>query len=109
MKLLAIMEAASVTGPAKNLLAFGQAAFEHNFANLPRLETSIATFRRASVAQTGDTFIEQARERKIAIDVIEERYRFDRRVLDELKKIVDRRKPDIIQTHNVKSHFLVRL
>jgi glycosyltransferase involved in cell wall biosynthesis len=109
MKLVAIMEAASVTGPAKNLLTFGQTALEHRFANLPRIETSITTFRRRAVHQPGDAFVEQARNLNIPVDVVVERFRFDRQVIDDLKRIISRLRPDIIQTHNVKSHFLIRL
>jgi glycosyltransferase involved in cell wall biosynthesis/peptidoglycan/xylan/chitin deacetylase (PgdA/CDA1 family) len=108
-KLLAILEAGSVTGPAKNLMAFCQSALEHSFANLPRIETSITTFRRASAIPFTNPFVEKVRDLGIEIDVVEERFRFDRRVIDDLKTIVDRVKPNIIQTHNVKSHFLIRL
>ncbi len=107
MKILAIIEASSVTGPAKNLLAFCESARQHRFADLPLIETSITTFLRNSPDQIQNEFITRAIENGIAINGITERFRFDTRVIDELKKVVERLQPDIIQTHNVKSHFLM--
>jgi glycosyltransferase involved in cell wall biosynthesis len=43
------------------------------------------------------------------VDVIDERFRFDARVIGQLRRIVQQRTPDILQTHSVKSHFLVKL
>ncbi|MBI3649760.1 MAG: glycosyltransferase [Acidobacteria bacterium] len=109
MKLLAVIEAGSVTGPAKNLLDFCRSALEHPFPNLPRIETSIATFCRPSTRLPPNIFVEKAQASGIVIDVIEERFRFDRQIMTELKQLIHRVKPDLIQTHNVKSHFLIRL
>jgi glycosyltransferase involved in cell wall biosynthesis len=109
MKLLAIMEAGTVTGPAKNLINFCQSAREHNFTDLPLVDTSITTFRRASANEPANLFVEKALDLGIGLDVIDERFRFDTRVITELKKVVGRVQPNIIQTHNVKSHFLMRL
>ena len=44
----------------------------------------------------------------IELDVITERARFDSSVLPVLREIIAHRRPDIIQTHAPKSHFLVR-
>jgi glycosyltransferase involved in cell wall biosynthesis len=109
MKLLAIMEAGTVTGPAKNLINFCQSAREHHFSNLPFIDTSITTFRRAAANEVANAFVEKALDLGIELDVIEERFRFDPRVITEVKNVVQRVQPDVIQTHNVKSHFLIRL
>jgi glycosyltransferase involved in cell wall biosynthesis len=109
MKLLAIMEAGTVTGPAKNLLNFCQSARQHGLADLPIVETSITTFRRVSAGETTNVFVEKALDSGIEVDLIDERFRFDTRVVDELKRIVNRKKPELIQTHNVKSHFVMRI
>jgi glycosyltransferase involved in cell wall biosynthesis len=109
MKLLAIMEAGTITGPAKNLLSFCQNAQEHGFSDLPFVKTSITTFRRASVNESANVFVEKALDSNIQIDLINERFRFDTQVVKELKSIVERTRPDVIQTHNVKSHFIMRL
>jgi glycosyltransferase involved in cell wall biosynthesis len=109
MKLLAIMEAGTVTGPAKNLINFCQSAHDHGFSDLPYVETSIMTFRRASASNSTNVFVEKALDANIDIDVIDERFRFDTRVIAELKSLIKHKRPDVIQTHNVKSHFIIRL
>jgi hypothetical protein len=108
MKLLTIIEARTVTGPAKNLITFCQSARHHSFSGLPFIETSITTFRRASADDSANAFIERALDLGVRVDLIEERFRFDHRIIEELKKVAERVKPDIIQTHNVKSHFVMR-
>jgi glycosyltransferase involved in cell wall biosynthesis len=109
MKLLAIIEAGTVTGPAKNLINFCQSAQEHGFSDLPHIETSIMTFRRASANESTNVFVEKALDSNIDVDLLEERFRFDTRVIEELKRVVEHKRPDVIQTHNVKSHFIMRL
>jgi glycosyltransferase involved in cell wall biosynthesis len=109
MKLIAIIEAGTVTGPAKNLLRFCQSAQEHSFSDLPYVETSITTFRRTSTNEFTNVFVEQALQSNIHVDLIDERFRFDRQIVEKLKRVVEHKKPDVIQTHNVKSHFIMRL
>ncbi len=53
-------------------------------------------------------FLDAVRAAGIELDVIPERGRFDSSVRQALSEIVARRRPDIIQTHAPKSHFLVR-
>ncbi len=108
IKLLAIIEANSVTGPAKNLLTFCANARRHHLAQLPLIETTLTTFLRPTSDKLQNEFIATAIEKDIAVEVIEERFRFDTRVIDELKNVVARCQPDILQTHNVKSHFLLQ-
>lgn len=109
VNLLAIIEAATVTGPAKNLLAFCETARRSAFSGLPEVETTIATFLRQSTAAAGNEFVTRARQRGIECRVIEERRRFDLQVVVGLQRLAAESNPDIIQTHNVKSHFLMRL
>ena len=140
MKILSIIEATTVTGPAKNLLNFCRlvrsAEFQAN--GTPSVEVSIVTFHRQDVSEpravaTGsfqsscaldpiatapgsDTFgdaqpnpfVSTAREMGITVDVINERFRFDPSIVNQLRDIIARRAPDIIQTHMIKSHFLVK-
>lgn len=85
------------------------------------VEVSIATFHRppvylpegsqaASVAGPApNSFVAAARAEGVKVDVIHERFRFDPRVTKQLRNIVSQHAPDIIQTHMVKSHFLVKL
>ena len=105
IRLLAIMEARTVTGPARNLLEFarvGRALQDR------RVETAIVTWRRPD-QRGGDEFLEAAASAGIDVEVLQETSAFDRRAPAALREIVQRRRPDIVQTHAVKSHFLLRL
>jgi glycosyltransferase involved in cell wall biosynthesis len=133
IKLLAILEASTVTGVAKNLLDFCRCVDELNEklpGSLP-IETSLVTFQRpharaprsedAVVVVRSETneqpvtdeqpneFVKVAREQGLEVDVIAERFRFDLSVMPALRRIVERRAPDVVATHNLKSHFLMRL
>jgi glycosyltransferase involved in cell wall biosynthesis len=119
IKILAIIEATTVIGPAKNLLKFCRMVRSAEFCvdGAPPVEVSIVTFERpvsgpravATGSPAPNAFVEAAREQGVTVDVIQERFRFDPRALTELRRIVERRAPDIIQTHMIKSHFLVKL
>lgn len=104
LRLLAIIEASSVTGPATNLLEFARRATAEN------VFTTIATFTRG---ESENQFIQAVRQaagshQGIALETIPERGPFDPEILRALRTLVERVRPDIIQTHAVKSHFLVR-
>jgi glycosyltransferase involved in cell wall biosynthesis len=101
IRLLAILEATTITGPAKNLLQFAQCAREHE----PAVETEIAVFRREGQS---NLFIETAGRLAIPVHALPEAGRFDRSVISALRSLAAGRKPDVIQSHAVKSHFLVR-
>jgi glycosyltransferase involved in cell wall biosynthesis len=106
VRILAMMEAASVTGPAKNLIGFSSwlASAEGQQAGF---SVAIATFDR-SAAPGGEGFAAAARAAGIATYVIKERGRLDLGVLPQLQAIVAAVQPTIIQTHNGKSHLLIR-
>ena len=117
IKLLCLIEATTVSGPAKNLLNFCRLARSTHFeeAGFPQVEVAIVTFHRKSVTKKGEppgalnAFAAAAREQGVNIHVIEERFRFDPKVISELRRIVAEESPDILQTHMIKSHFLVKL
>ena len=100
MKLLAIIEAYSMTGPAKNLVEFATLARELG------VDTTVATFLRG---QESNIFIETARSSGVHVHILREKGLADRAVLTDLAQLVSREKPDVIQTHAVKSHFLARV
>ena len=110
IRLLALMEATTVTGPAKLLIEFcGRArALAEAEPGAPRVETSIVTFQRGDPAAP-NRFVEAARAAGVEVDVINERFRFDPGVVAQLRRVFARRAPDIVETHMIKSHFLVRL
>jgi glycosyltransferase involved in cell wall biosynthesis len=118
VKVLCLMEATTVTGPAKNLLNFCRLMRSPKFSAQggPLADVAIVTFDRLSEGRAKginqdapNAFVAAAREAGITVDVIPERFRFDPRVMAKLREIVDRRAPDIIQTHMIKSHFLIKL
>jgi len=107
IRVLAIMEAAFVSGPAKNLIEFAQCARAAE-EGLPALEFTVVSYQRGA-EDSPNPFVVAARSASIAVDIVYERARFDLSVLAQLKAIVAARNPEIIQTHNVKSHFLMRV
>lgn len=106
-RILALMEAASVTGPAKNLL--GYCRWLQSAEGLRTgLNLAIATFDRGSNTEKANGFVDAARAAGIDTYVIRERFRYDPAVVSQLKELLTRVRPLIIQTHNNKSHLLVR-
>lgn len=100
LRLLAVVEARTLTGPAKNLLEFA------GLAKSEGIETHIATFPRG---EHSNLFIETARAQGTPVHTIPERGRFDRTPLRGLAALAAELKPGIVQTHAVKSHFLLRM
>lgn len=108
VRVLAMMEAASLTGPAKNLIGIGRWLQSPEGA-LAGVSVAIATFDRNARTSEGDSFVGAARAAGIDTHVIHERYRFDPAVMSQLRVIAAKAQPTIIQTHNNKSHLLLRL
>jgi glycosyltransferase involved in cell wall biosynthesis len=100
LRLLAIIEAGTVTGPAKNLLQFAKMARSMD------VDVTIATFHRPG---DSEIFMEAAARAGVTVHRIEERSRFDRSVVPALRELSRQLSPDLVQTHAVKSHLLARL
>ncbi len=97
------MEAATVTGPAKNLIRFAR-------ENRRIVDLRILTFVRGQSAPTAThPFIDAARTADLQVHVITEKRRFDLGVLAQLRQLFAEQQPQVIQTHSVKSHFLLAL
>src|SRR5947209_10387722 len=108
IRAVSIMEAQFVTGPAKNLLEFAVRARVPP-PGCPAVDLSIVTYHRDPATEPGENpFIAAANQAGVPVDVIHERGRFDRSIISQIKAILDQRHPDIVQTHNSKSHFLMR-
>jgi glycosyltransferase involved in cell wall biosynthesis len=108
IRILALIEATTVTGPAKNLIRFCRLV---NAGPDAGLTISIACFERRGKdksAPSSNPFLDAVRAAGVELDVIPERGRFDRSVIRALSGIIDRRQANIIQTHAPKSHFLIR-
>src|ERR1039458_9907305 len=103
MRLMAIIEAATVTGPAKNLIDFCVAA---RTLGLP-LEPRVVTFERNP--ERSSEFADSVRKAGIDFQIVAEEGRLDWGVIRGLQSLAEEWKPDILQTHAVKSHFLVAL
>src|SRR5436305_9782514 len=98
IRIVALMEASSVTGPAKNLIEFAR-------RSKPAIDMTIVTYNRAE----GDSaFASAAKEAGIPTHTIFERRRLDTSVLPKLRRLIEAERPDVVQSHNVKSHFFVR-
>jgi glycosyltransferase involved in cell wall biosynthesis len=108
IRVVSIMESDFVTGPAKNLLEFARRA-RHAPDGLPGVDLSAATYQRGSGNPADNGFVAAALRAGITMDIIPERARFDPSVIPRIRRILEMRRPDIVQTHNVKSHFLMRL
>jgi glycosyltransferase involved in cell wall biosynthesis len=100
---MAILEAEWITGPAKAVLEFAR---EARCCSDPTIEISILTFVRGAGE---NAFIRRVRDENIPIDLVRERGRLDRATISQLREAVIRRRPDIIWSNAVKSHFLVRM
>jgi len=111
LRVLSMVEATNINAVAKNVLEFHRTASEiqQNSGDFPLVEGCIVTFdRRSGDEETPTDFVTAARNLGLAVDVIQERRRFDLKVIPMLRQVIASRAPDIIVTHAVKSHFLLR-
>ena len=105
IRVLSLVEATFVTGPAKSLMEFA-ATSSVQVSDLPCVQNSVVTFQRK--ASRGE-FAKRARDWGLDVSVVREGFAFDPRVIPQLRSVIALKKPDIIQTMNFKSHFLARL
>jgi glycosyltransferase involved in cell wall biosynthesis len=102
VRLLTVLEANSVTGPARAFIEFCRAA--------PALSAAVVVFRRPgdAVRREEHAALERAlAEAGIQWRIIPERFRFDARVVSLVEKTAQSIEPDIIETHSVKSHAVI--
>jgi glycosyltransferase involved in cell wall biosynthesis len=100
LRLVAVIEASTVTGPAKNLIRFCA-------GSKPALEPLLITFVRG--AAQSNLFLDAVRSAGLNAEAVPESFRFDPRAMMDLTRRIHAFQPDLLQTHGVKSHFLVRL
>ena len=100
------METSRVSGPAKNLIEF--ARYAGNPQSPLRADITMATFRRGALPAS-DEFTVACEQAGLDVHLIRERFLFDPAVIWAMRRLVAERAPDIVQTHSVKSHFLMRL
>jgi glycosyltransferase involved in cell wall biosynthesis len=99
IRVLTLIENATVTGPARNVIEFGRVA-------MPDVEVTIVTYQRGPQESALAT---AAREAGLPVALVAERRRWDTQVFQQLRQVTAAINPDILETRNVKSHFLVRL
>lgn len=109
LRLMSIVEAATATGPVKPLLAFSCLARSGFEGHLPIQHFLMSTRRSASEDSAADPLRLAAEAAGIGFHPIAERRRFDTRVLIKLREAIARLHPDIVETHDCKSHFLLYL
>jgi glycosyltransferase involved in cell wall biosynthesis len=107
LRILAMMEANSVTGPAKNLLGFCRWLRTAEGARTG-VSIGMATFSR-NAGTDNRAFTDAVRDAGAELHIIHERFRYDPGVMSQVREIAEKSAPDIIQTHNNKSHLLVKL
>ncbi len=73
-----------------------------------RANIAIATYHRGR-GPISNAFADSCVAAGLEVHVIRERFLYDAAILPAIRRLVDHCKPDIIQTHAVKSHFLIRL
>jgi glycosyltransferase involved in cell wall biosynthesis len=96
----------ATTGPAKNLIEFACRAASDPDPTL-RANITIATFNRSH--RISNDFFFACKKAGLEAHVVQERFLFDLAVVPALRNLIDICQPDIIQSHAVKSHFLVRM
>ena len=105
IRVLTLIESSTVTGPSRNLIEFGKLAANPE-PGLPIVEVIVATYQRGP----GESPLAvTAKNAGLSVFTISERRRWDTKVLPQLRQMIAQCQPDILESRNVKSHFLVRM
>jgi glycosyltransferase involved in cell wall biosynthesis len=109
IKLVSIVEATTITGPMKPLLMFSKRA-RMGIVDQPVLYHSLITTVRSSRPDSAvsNAFLDAARADELSVDIVRERRVLDVQVIDQMVAYLMRRHPDVVETHDFKSHFLMR-
>lgn len=109
MRVLSIVEGTWVTGPIKPLLMFARLA-RRAADDRPAVNLSLVTTARVKNAQIPrNLLLTAAIEAGIHVDVLRERRAWDLRVLTQLCRVIESQHPDVVETHQVKCHFILAL
>ncbi len=105
IRVLTLIESSTVTGPSRNLIEFGKLAANPG-PGLPPVQVIVATYQRGS----GESPLAlTAKNAGLSVFTIPERQRWDTKVFPHLRQMIANCQPDILESRNVKSHFLVRM
>jgi glycosyltransferase involved in cell wall biosynthesis len=104
LRVLAVLEAVRVTGVARNVLDYAVLARDCG------IDVTLAMIRRRGAGGAPiDALGDAALARGVPVEIILERHRYDEGTVAQLREIVRRRSPDVLETHHVKSHCLLAL
>jgi glycosyltransferase involved in cell wall biosynthesis len=107
MRVLSVVEGTSVTGPIKPLLMFAGLARQGG-DGLPAVDLSLVTTVRFRGTQIPTNLLLKAvAEAGIHVEVLHERRAWDPRVLAQLCRVIESHQPDVVETHQVKCHFML--
>lgn len=107
MRVLSIVEGTWVTGPIKPLMMFAALA-RHGGDGRPAVDLSLVTTARVRGTQIpSNLLLTAAAEAAIHVDVLRERRAWDLRVLTQLCRVIESHRPDVVETHQVKCHFIL--
>lgn len=105
IRVLTLIESPTVTGPARNIIEFGKLGVVAE-PGLPAVETMVVTYWRGS----GESPVAAAaRNAGLRVATISERRRWDTKAIPQLRQVIAEYRPDILESRNIKSHFLVRV
>jgi len=108
LKVMALVEATRLTGVARNLLDYARVSASG--AGGVAVAMSLALIRRgAETSWLVDPLRDQAMAASVPVEVLFERHRYDQHLVERLRRLVHARRPHIIESHHLKSHFLVAL
>jgi glycosyltransferase involved in cell wall biosynthesis len=100
LRLLAIVESRVISGPARNLLEFIP------LAHAKGIDTNVVTFLRR---ENRNVFTDRLERQHVPFSSIPESGPLDFSIIQKLKVLVAQVEPNLVQTHSVKSHFLLSL
>jgi glycosyltransferase involved in cell wall biosynthesis len=107
IRVLDFLETSWLSGPAKNLIEFARRAAQPN--RMPvQANIAIATFHRGSGSPSND-FTVACQRAGLKLHIVREKFAYDPAVISAMRHLIEAYDPDIVQTHGVKSHFLLRL
>jgi glycosyltransferase involved in cell wall biosynthesis len=108
LKVVALIEATRLTGIARNVLEY--ARLSAGGAGGVDVSMALALIRRGGEGSWRvDPLREHAAAAAVPVELLYERRRYDQHVVHRLRQLVEAHRPQILETHHVKSHCLVAL
>src|SRR5579862_603463 len=108
LRVVSVVEGTWVTGPIKPLFMFAEMGRSGAGADRPVFLTLLTTARfQRGQTHVGNALTSAAHTAGIDIDVVRERHAWDPSVVGLIARAIAARRPHIVETHQVKSHFLL--